>query len=70
MPGIDGLDLQRRLIDDRHSMPIIFVTAFPNENYRQRALSAGAIGFLSFDEAAFIGCLKTALSISDKPERV
>jgi FixJ family two-component response regulator len=66
MPGLNGLDLQRRLIADRHSLPIIFVTAFPNENYRQRAMSAEAIGFLSkpFDDAALIECLKTALSIS------
>jgi FixJ family two-component response regulator len=66
MPGLNGLDLQRRLIADRHSMPIIFVTAFPDENFRQRAMSAGAIGFLSkpFDEAALIDRLKTALSIS------
>jgi FixJ family two-component response regulator len=51
---------------DRHPMPIIFVTAFPDESARQRAMSAGAIGFLSkpFDEAVLIECLETALSRS------
>ena len=45
MPGLNGLDLQSQLIAERHCMPIIFVTAFPDEHCRRRAMSAGAIGF-------------------------
>jgi DNA-binding response OmpR family regulator len=42
---------------------MIFVTAFPEERTRKRALEAGAIGFLSkpFDEERLIAHLETAL---------
>jgi len=63
MPGLSGIDLQRRLIADGHSMPIIFITAFPDERARARALGAGAIGFLTkpYREESLIECLGQAL---------
>jgi FixJ family two-component response regulator len=63
MPGLSGLDLQSRLIADGHCISVIFVTAFPEERFRLRAKSAGAVGFLSkpFDEGALISCLETAI---------
>jgi FixJ family two-component response regulator len=62
MPGLNGLELQSQLRAQGHSIPVIFVTAFPEEKFRQRAMSAGAIGFLSkpFDEAGLIDCLEAA----------
>jgi FixJ family two-component response regulator len=71
MPGLDGLELQSRLTAmDRH-VPIIFVTAFPQERIRARALKAGAFGFLSkpFSDASLIACLDRALA-EDDPEGV
>jgi FixJ family two-component response regulator len=64
MPGLDGLELQRRLIQDGHRMPVIFITAFPEEKIRTRALEAGAYGFLKkpFDDQSLIGCLDRALN--------
>ena len=64
--GLNGLELQSRLTADGDSTPVIFVTAFPEERFRERAMSAGAIGFLSkpFDENSLIHCLETALTIS------
>ena len=47
MPGLNGVELQRRLLADGHRMPIIFITAFPDERIRARVLGAGAIGYLS-----------------------
>jgi len=47
MPGLSGLDLQSRLIADGHCIPVVFVTGFPDEKFRVRAMSAGAVGFLS-----------------------
>ena len=69
MPGLSGLDLQGRLIADGHCIPIIFVTGLPAEKFRVRAMSAGALGFLSkpFDESSLISCLETALSPSIEP---
>ena len=66
MPGLNGLDLQSHLIAHGQTMPVIFVSGFPEEKIRRRAMSAGAIGFLSkpFEEGALIDCLKTALSRS------
>jgi FixJ family two-component response regulator len=63
MPGLSGIDLQRRLIADGHQTPMIFVTAFPSDRLRQQALDAGAFGFLSkpFDETSLISCLDKAL---------
>jgi FixJ family two-component response regulator len=47
MPGMNGIELQRRLIARGHRLPIIFVTAFPEAKVRAQALAAGALGFLS-----------------------
>jgi FixJ family two-component response regulator len=63
MPGLSGAELQERLIADGYSMPIIFVTAYPDERVRGRVLGSGAIGYLSkpFSEDHLIECLDTAL---------
>ena len=64
MPGVSGVELQDRLIADGHRLPMIFITAFPEDRTRTRALEAGAIGYLSkpFDEEHLIGCLDKALA--------
>ena len=71
MPGLDGLELQSRLATMGRHVPIIFVTAFPQERIRARALKAGAFGFLSkpFSDASLIACLDRALA-EDDPEGV
>lgn len=63
MPGLSGIDLQRRLIADGHRTPVIFVTAFPSDRLRKQALDAGAFGFLSkpFEESSLITCIDKAL---------
>jgi FixJ family two-component response regulator len=63
MPGMSGVDLQRRLIAGGNRTPIILVTAFPDDKVRAKALAAGAIGFLSkpCDCAILIQCVETAL---------
>src|SRR4051812_13076267 len=54
MPGLSGLDLQDRVLSLGYKTPVIFITAFPKESARARALEAGAIAFLTkpFDEAS------------------
>jgi FixJ family two-component response regulator len=63
MPGMNGIELQNRLRILDHCTPIIFVTAFPDERNRARALEAGAIGFLEkpFEGRAMIMLIETAL---------
>ncbi len=46
LPGIDGLELQRRVRSDRPKLPVVFITAHDDEEVRQRALQDGAIAFL------------------------
>ena len=69
MPGLSGIDLQGRLIADGHCVPIIFVTGSSDEKFRVRAMSAGAVGFLSkpLDESLLISCLESALNPSIVP---
>jgi FixJ family two-component response regulator len=63
MPGLSGLDLQGHLIARGHCIPIIFITGYPNDSVRARAMKAGAVCFLNkpFDEDHFIGCIEKAL---------
>ena len=63
MPGLNGAELQSELIARGNWMPIIFISAFPEERIRRRVLQAGAIGFLSkpFAEECLIEHLETAL---------
>jgi FixJ family two-component response regulator len=59
MPGLSGLDLQNRLRHEGHSIPVIILTAYPEEHYRAQALAGGAACFLEkpLDEAALLACL-------------
>ena len=63
MPGLSGIELQDRLIAGGHRMPIIFITAFPDEGVRTRAMKAGAVCFMSkpYSDDHLIGCLDRAL---------
>jgi FixJ family two-component response regulator len=63
MPGMTGVELQSYLLDHGHDLPIIFITAFPEERVRERVDAAGAIGFLSkpFDGGMMIQCIDKAL---------
>ena len=47
LPGMNGLELQRQLVAAHWGMPIIFVTAYADEDVRARALAAGAVAVLS-----------------------
>ena len=46
MPGMDGIELQRRLKVDYPKLPIIFVSAHFDDEIRQRALDGGAVDFM------------------------
>lgn len=46
MPGMDGLELQRRLAGSDPRVPIVFITARATEEEERRALRAGAVAFL------------------------
>lgn len=67
MPAMSGVELQALLLAQGHLVPFIFITAFPEETIRNRAMKAGAICFLTkpFDRLSLIKCLDTALQRRD-----
>jgi len=54
MPGMSGVELQKALLEQGWHVPIIFITAFPEERVRRQVEAAGAIRFLSKPYAADI----------------
>ena len=68
MPALSGLQLLDELRTLGHDMPIIFITAFPNERVRAQALLRGAICVLTkpFDGETLELCLATALKGNSK----
>ena len=64
MPGIDGLELQRRVKLQYPRLPVIFMTAHYDNEIRQRALSQGAVGFLHkpFDAADLLGAIELTVN--------
>ncbi|HTE88703.1 MAG TPA: response regulator, partial [Terriglobales bacterium] len=46
MPGMNGLQLQRRLTEAANPIPIIFLSAHSSADEERRALQAGATQFL------------------------
>ena len=67
MPGMGGLDLLTYMRAQGHDTPFIFITAFPEDNVRDRALKAGAVGFLTKPFAALdlIECVEVAIRRGD-----
>jgi FixJ family two-component response regulator len=63
MPGMSGVELQSFLRTRGCAVPIIFITAFPDEKVRARALNGGAVCFLTkpFDGPTLIKYLEGAL---------
>jgi FixJ family two-component response regulator len=63
MPGIDGLELQRRVMRERPELAVILISAHFDEETRRRALDQGAAGFLykPFDAAELLGKIERAL---------
>lgn len=64
MPGLSGIELQSLLVAQARHMPIILVTAFPEERMRNRAMQAGALGFLSkpFESQMLIKLIDKAIA--------
>jgi FixJ family two-component response regulator len=63
MPGMSGIELQSYLIAKGKNIPMIFITAFPDERIQAKALKAGAVSFLSkpFQGSTLIQCIDDAL---------
>jgi FixJ family two-component response regulator len=66
MPGMNGLDLQRRIVAAGWTIPIIFITSHAGDDVRARALEAGAVAFLHkpFREEELLNAIDAALKLS------
>ena len=64
LDGMSGLQLQSRLAESGSRIPVIVITAFPDDRVRQRALSAGAVGFLDkpFNTGDLLTCIRSAIN--------
>jgi FixJ family two-component response regulator len=66
MPGMDGIELQRRIKLERPQAPVIFISAHFDDETRQRALDQGAVRFLykPYDATELLGAIQAALNNS------
>jgi|SRR5215510_14579363 FixJ family two-component response regulator len=65
MPGMNGLELQRRLAASHREIPVIFITAHGEETARSQALKNGALDYLlkPFREEALLQAIHAALNL-------
>jgi FixJ family two-component response regulator len=63
MPGMTGPELHARLVNLGYAIPTILVTAYPDEDVRDRALKDGVVCYLGkpVDDEDLERCLRSAL---------
>jgi FixJ family two-component response regulator len=66
LPDLDGLELQKRVAQDRTDMPIIFISGYGDVPMTVRAMKAGAVEFLTKHLAgdALVGAIQQAIEQS------
>ena len=71
MPGMNGLELQRKLIQDKVTIPVIFVTGHANVAMAVEAMQLGAVNFLEkpVPEQALWDSLRKALELDGQTRR-
>jgi len=66
LPGLTGLELQKRIAVERTDMPIIFITGYRDVPMTVQAMKAGAVEFLTkpFSDDALLSAIRAALEHS------
>jgi FixJ family two-component response regulator len=66
LPGMNGLELQRRIVAANWRIPVIFITSHADGDARARALEAGAVAYLykPFREEELLNAIDAALNHS------
>jgi len=66
LPGLNGLELQKRVAAERTDMPIIFITGYGDVPKTVQAMKAGAIEFLTkpFNDEVLLTAIRQALERS------
>ena len=47
LPGMSGIELQKRLTDEGGSLPIVFISGHGDDSLRDLVMKAGAVAFLT-----------------------
>lgn len=63
MPGLDGWKTQQRIIESGSKRPVIIISADKNDVNYERALKAGAVGYLQkpFNDQALVNLINIAV---------
>jgi len=66
LPGLNGLELQKRISGERADLPIIFITGHGDVPKTVQAMKAGAVEFLTkpFSDEALLSAIRQALEQS------
>ena len=66
LPGLNGLDLQKRVASERTDIPIIFITGYGDVPMTVQAMKAGAVEFLTkpFKDDVLLAAIRAALERS------
>jgi FixJ family two-component response regulator len=66
LPGLNGLELQKRIAVDRTDLPIIFITGYGDVPKTVQAMKAGAVEFLTkpFNDEVLLTAVRQALERS------
>jgi FixJ family two-component response regulator len=66
LPGLNGLELQKRVAVERTDMPIIFITGYGDVPMTVQAMKAGAVEFLTkpFGDNVLLSAIRHALDRS------
>jgi FixJ family two-component response regulator len=66
LPGLSGLELQKRVAVERTDMPIIFITGYGDVPMTVQAMKAGAVEFLTkpFSDDVLLRAIRAALERS------
>jgi FixJ family two-component response regulator len=66
LPGLNGLDLQKRVASERIDMPIIFITGHGDIPMSVQAMKAGAVEFLTkpFGDEVLLSAIRNAIERS------
>ena len=66
LPGVNGLELQKRISSEQQDMPIIFITGYGDIPMTVQAMKAGAVEFLTkpFADHLLLNAVRSALDRS------
>ncbi len=70
MPGMDGMEATRRLLEVRPQTRVVMLTSYSGHDRVAQALSAGAVGYLLKDSTPeeVVDGIRTAVKVASPPE--